>query len=252
MLRTLPLLVLAACSFNHRAVGTIAATIPATPTIESLEIVNTTGSVEVRATNGANEPSVEVTVLLNESRPETDFDPDFATHVEMERSGGAWRLVNRHANQADSKDWQLRFVVRVPAGGSVKVEQAVGIVDVQLPRTRDITVDNVTGSTTIAVPTIEGRVSALTATGRVRVTVTDNGPTAGCDIQCTTGKVVMELPETVHGDFSLDVATGAIDVNADYGLSTEREVTSASAKGRVGKGGTDYRLHVVTGQITLR
>lgn len=255
MLRVMPLVILAGCTIsangNHRVVGTVDAPIAEANALQQVTVVNLAGTISVRDAGDAG-ASIRADVLLSEDRPETDFEPDFARHVEVSREGDHLKIRNRHADQADHNDWQLRFELLLPAGVALDIEQVAGTVDVQLPRARDVAIDNTAGTIDLSIPAIEGRLTATAQTGTIDLAVADSGPTEGCEVDCTAGTITVRLPDEVHGDFDLGATAGNVDVDERYGLDIERSVTSVRAKGTVGQGGRRFRVHTVTGNVELR
>ena len=246
----------AACSIagmgNYRKVGAVSATIPNAGKLESIEIHNVAGTIDVQvADQGGARVDVDVDVLLEESRPETDFDGEFDSHVVMQQSGGRLTLRSTHVDDGDGDEWQLRFVVRVPAGVGVSIEQTAGNVDVRLPHARDVAVDTSAGRVTIVVPKVDGKVAVDARSGEIEVAVADSGP-SDCELSCTAGSIALELPKDPNVDFDLAATAGDISLASRFGLATTREIASASARGRVGNGGARVRARVVSGQISVR
>ncbi|MCA8949869.1 MAG: hypothetical protein KDE27_10230 [Planctomycetes bacterium] len=248
-------LALAGCSLqisgNHRPVGKVDAPIADAAGIERVEIENVAGKITVRACAAAD-AAVKAEVLLTEDRPESDFRADFASHVEVRREGKRLIVKNRHADTSDQNDWQLHLEVAVPAGVALDIEQAAGIVDVALPSSRDIAVANAAGEIAVDVPALDGKLVAHGSTGEIDVRIAERGPTGGCDLDCAAGNVTLTLPQDVAGSFDLGATVGNVSVADRFGLQTEREITSARARGKVGTGEATFRARTATGNVTVR
>jgi DUF4097 and DUF4098 domain-containing protein YvlB len=243
------------CSFsmsgNHRLVGKVDGAIVDAQTIDAIQVDNRAGKITIRACEAAA-ASVEVEVLLTEDRLESEFVADFEEHAKLDRTGSKLMITNAHARATDEQDWQLHFTINVPTGLSVTVNQIAGEVDVRLPSAKDVSVDTTAGVTNIAIADVTGKVTADAAAGQITVSVSNSGPTDGCDLDCTTGTVTLALPKGTSGMFDLRSTTGDVSVAKSYGLKSERSVTTVSAKGRVGNGGPTFHAHTVTGTVSLR
>ena len=253
-LLSLLLAVTSGCDFGgkHRSVGKVGAAIADAKTLVKLAIDNTAGTIEVREAKAADDARIEVEVLLIENRPESDFAPKIAEHVTVARDGSTLSLGNAHAGASDRNDWQLRFVVHVPSGVAIDIDQVVGAIDVALPSSRAVDVVNVTGSTAIAIPRVDGKLRAKVTTGSLDIRTESAVATGGYELGCVTGSIELRLPEEAHGAFDLSAITGEVDIDERFGLVAKRKITQATCKGEVGNGGPEVRAKVVTGQIVVR
>lgn len=236
---------------NHRPIGKVDGAIVDAQTIDAIQVDNRAGRITIRACEAAA-ASVEVEVLLTENRLESEFEADFNKHVKLDRTGTKLTITNAHAGASDEQDWQLRFIINVPTGLSVTVNQIAGQVDVKLPNAKDVSVDTKAGAINIAIADVTGKVTANVAAGQIKVSVSNSGPTNGCDLDCTTGTVTLALPKGTSGMFNLHSTTGSVSIAKHYGLTSKRSVTTVNAKGQVGNGGPTFRAHTVTGTVNLR
>lgn len=260
MVRALAPLLLIACSTTScsfeingklRPVGKVRAPIAEAQTLAELQVDNRAGSIVIRACE-ASKASIEVEVLLDEKRPETDFVDDFLQHIELQRTDNLLTVRSVHDHAPDARDWQLRYTIHVPAGIALRVDQIAGELDVQLPHTSDIRADLTAGTIGIAVGKVSGEVVANTESGEIRVVVTDSAPTGGCTLDCTAGTIMLTLPKGTNGRFDLAAITGDMSVASHYaGLNPQRSVTTMRAQGQVGNGGPMFHAHVISGVIRL-
>lgn len=248
-------LTLSACTItidgNHRPVGSVDGAIADAATIEAVHLHNRAGTIRIEACE-AEAASVHAEVLLAERRPDTDFAAAFGQHVQLERQGAELTIRNAHDQEADAEDWQLRFVVKVPAGLSVSIRQTAGTVVVRLPKANDIGVFTTAGTTDLQFDELDGRVTADSEAGQFTLSIKDRGPAKGCSINCTAGTVTLKLPKDTAGRFDLRAATGNVSVDKRFGLKPERSAGSVTARGQVGQGGPMIQAHTVAGTVRVR
>jgi hypothetical protein len=149
--------------------------------------------------------------------------------IDVTSTPGGVTITSRYARGVHGGG--VRYLIRVPSGASVQVENAAGAVDVA----------GVGGN--LGVETEAGEVTA--DAGRV-------GGSRSIDLRATTGAVTLYVApgssarvdaSSTVGDFSSNIA----------GVSSQREnLVGASGGGTIGAGTARIKLSTTTGAITLR
>jgi hypothetical protein len=124
----------------------------------------------------------------------------------------------------------VRYVIQVPNGASVDVENAAGAVHI--------------GG-------VDGNVTAHTQTGEIEANVGKVRAGRTIDISATTGAV--RLGMSSNSDGTVDARTTVGNVSSDFdAIERSRDnIVGASAKGTLGRGGGKVTLSTTTGEIDI-
>ncbi len=228
-----------------------------------LRVRDLSGSVKIERATGSN---VEVTGVKRWQKGNPDD-----VRFQVVNSGGdvticaVWnegRCDNRSASgrrrffrlptwgfwRRSHTDISADFVIRVPDGIKIDVQDVNGDVDVR------------GASADVIAKTVNGDVHAVTSGGSLRA-VTVNGdviahmdslPASGGDIrlETVTGNVVAELPAELNADLDARTVTGAL--RSDYQLQASGRIDPRRLRATIGTGSRHLRMSTVTGDVALR
>ncbi|MDQ6830353.1 MAG: DUF4097 family beta strand repeat-containing protein [Gemmatimonadota bacterium] len=153
---------------------------------------------------------------------------------------GFWR----HTNTDVSAD----FVIRVPDGVKIDVQDVNGDVDVR-GATSDVVAKTVNGD--VHTSSTGGALRAATVTGNVTAHM-DSLSESGGDIrlETVTGNVVAELPAALNAELDARTVTGGLQ--SDYTLQASGRINPQHVRARIGTGSRHLRISTVTGDVALR
>ncbi|MFO1053219.1 MAG: hypothetical protein U1F36_13485 [Planctomycetota bacterium] len=246
------LALIAACtvhSGSRRSVYRTTLSVPAEG-VNAITVSNNLGSVRfVNADDG--KVTVDLDVLLDESRPETDAVKVVESHLRVLQTGDQLELRDAHLGDHDREDWELRLVVHTPSGRALRVEQSAGAVDVDIAQCSTLSARCGNGTIQTRVGTVVGALDLHVETGQVDATVTAEARGGG-GLGVGNGQASLALPEHHKGVFDLAVTTGGLRVAPRFGLDVVRGTVGGKAHGSVGEGGPSFRIEVGTGELVLK
>lgn len=171
----------------------------------------------------------------------------FAEWIALAESGDTVTLRNARGDS----DHQLVLRVTLPRGQrAVLLHTVVGSINVDIDTAKSLDLRAETGSVRGRLKAIDGPLVGRVATGDFALDI--DGSCGGCDIDVAVGSLRLGLPADTKGVFELGVEVGGLAGLARFGLTEQRSITRATAKGTRGQGGPEFKLHVGTGQIMLR
>lgn len=234
---------------TRRKVGDVAHAVKPAAPVHKITVDQRVGSVRLVPATGA-EVRFAAEVWLSVARPETDFVPDFAKHVQVGESAGVLAIADAHTGP-DSDDWELRLTVQVPEGLDYQVELDAGGVAIELAAANEVRTKVGAGHTKVAVAALTGSAQIDLASGQAEVAVTKQGPARGLRVEVSAGTIQAVLPPDYACELSASVTAGDVDVAPRYGVRELRDHAASRATGKVGAGGPPVRLTVATGRVVL-
>jgi hypothetical protein len=251
----LPLLLAAAAcgGGRHVPIGKVSGTFAPTAAVEALVAELGSGSIVVEHEPG---PEVriraEVRVREGRAREYEGAQLEFSDHVRVAQSGGAVTVGSAHDGDADASDWQILLTVGVPLGIDVTAALGAGRAEVRLDEaeTIDATVD--AGEIVISSKIIADHLRAQVGAGRIRIAVGASAPRNGAEVSCSTGNVIVSLPQIVDGVFDVSADVGNVSIDPRFGIGISRSTTGSRAQGQVGNGRARYALSADVGQVEVR
>jgi hypothetical protein len=150
----------------------------------------------------------------------------------------------------------LRGAVRArSSNGAVRIEDVIGDVEIHTSNAKVsclCTCGHLAARSSngrIELEDHRGSVDAATSNGTIHCELEDIGK-SGIILSTSNGRIVLDLPEEVDGDFDIRVDNGLIRNSRE--LDPPSRERSGRVKGTVGRGGTPIRLRASNGTISIR
>jgi len=153
---------------------------------------------------------------------------------------------NNDSRNGNKVEVEMRYLVKVPAGARLTVDDVNG----------NVTVTGVDVDAKIA--TVNGDVifdgtgalSLETVNGKIIGTFRRASWEGTMDIQTVNGSVELTFPSDLNADISGETVNGGVD--SDFRITVEKGWGPKSFTGRIGSGGRRIKIETVNGGITLR
>ncbi len=208
------------------------------------ELENTNGGIEVERTDGS-QVQVQAERIARASSEEAARELLKKVDIVVDAGENRVRLRTKTPPGWNLGGVEVKYLVRVPAGIAVKVENTNGRVRLN---GLDGPVEATTTNGGVSGQGLSGRVRASTTNGGVDLTVTAVHPD-GVELSTTNGGVSLTLPATARADISASCTNGSISTS---GLSVETtESSRRRLEGRLNGGGPRVRLETVNGGVRL-
>lgn len=244
------LLVSAACSIDFVPRAEAREDWKKTYTVEaggSLEIENGNGRIIVRPGSG---PDVEI-VATRIAKAGTEEDAKKLLEemtIQESASASGVRLASR-ANRVNwgSRQYQVNYEVRAPAGMELRLSSTNGTIDVSDWDGR-VAMSATNGS--LEGKGLSGAVKADTTNGRVEIRL-DALHADGVSVDTTNGRVVVEVPRDAQGRIRARVTNGSIDVDG-LDIDASSSNTRRRFEGTFNGGGAPIEIETTNGSISVR
>jgi hypothetical protein len=212
-----------------------------------LQVVNTTGTVEVEGDTGT---TVDVVADRIARATTENAARDLLPRITITEQAAPGRVViqsERLGGIMIGASVEIDYHVKVPAGLVLRVRNTNGTIIVRRLVGRAVLADF---NGQIAAEALDGGIEARTVNGGVNVDATTVGRDP-IDLRTTNGQIDVSLPAEASGTLLATATNGSIDVN---GLRFESmgEQTRRRVRGRLNSGGTPIELATVNGSIHVR
>lgn len=222
---------------------------------DRVEISNINGNIDVTRAAGR---MAEVTVTKIVKKGDGTM-----VQAIMEEGGSSMRVctifVNRDPNRhtcdgdnnnssrgRDNFEVDMHYVVRVPAGAKLNVDDVNGNVTVT-GADADSKIETVNGD---IIFDGAGAASLETVNGKVVGTFSRAAWEGTMSVQTVNGSVELTFPADLSADVTGETVNGSI--NSIFPITIDQGFGPKSFKGRIGAGGRKLRIETVNGGITLR
>lgn len=222
---------------------------------DRLEISNINGHIEVTRAAGR---TADVTVTKTVKKGDGSM-----VKAIMEEGGGGMHVctifINREPNRRtcdgdnnnngrgrDNFDVDMRYVVRVPAGAMLSIDNVNGNITVT-GADNDSKIDTVNGDIIFD----GGSASSLeTVNGKIVGTFSRAAWEGTMSVETVNGSVELTFPANFDADVSGETVNGG--VHSVFPIKIDDGWGPKSFKGRIGNGGRKLRISTVNGGITLK
>lgn len=221
---------------------------------DRVEISNINGNIEVtRAAGGMAEVTVTKTVKKGDGTMVKAIMADggsgmhvctiYINHDPNRRScdGG-----NNTTGLNSGFDVQMHYVVRVPAGAKLAVDDVNGNVTVT-GGDADSKIETVNGD---VIFDGVGASSLETVNGKIVATFSGATWQGTLSVQTVNGSVELTFPADLSADVSGETVSG--NINSIFPITIDQGFGPKSFKGRIGAGGRKLKIETVNGGIVLR
>ncbi len=226
---------------------------------DRLEISNINGNVDVTRATGR---VAEVTVTKTVKRGDRSM-----VKAIMEEGGGGMRVCtvylnnnpdrrgcdgdsnngnNHNSRRRDNAEVEMHYVVHVPAGARLDVDDVNGNVTVT-GAGDDSKIETVNGDVNFDGA---GASSLSTVNGKVIGTFSRATWDGSMKVETVNGSVELTFPADFNAELSGETMNGS--VRTDFPITIDKGWGSKSFKGRIGTGGRSLRIETVNGEIVLR
>jgi DUF4097 and DUF4098 domain-containing protein YvlB len=210
-----------------------------------VELENTNGGIDVQPADG---PQVEVVAekiakAHNEERAKEVLKQ---IEISVEQAGDRLKIESKYPKGLQMASAEIRYVLRVPANVSVKVENTNGGI-----KLTDLSnaVDASTTNGGVRGTSLKGPVRASTTNGGVDIDV-DAVHADGIELNTTNGGVKLHLPDSAKADISASCVNGGISTGG-LPLDNSGERSRRRIDGRLNGGGPRVRLETVNGGVSI-
>lgn len=222
---------------------------------DRVEIENISGPIEVSRASGR---TAEVSITKTVHRGDGNL-----VKAIMEPSGSGMKVctiyLNRDRNRNtcsgdnnndsrghDSFDIEMHYVVKVPAGARLSVDNVNGTVTVT-GADADARVETVNGD--LRFDGVGAR-SLETVNGRITATFSRASWEGSMEVQTVNGLVSLTFPADLSAEVSGETVNGGIQ--SDFPITVEKGFGPKSFSGRIGAGGRRLKVETVNGAIMLK
>jgi hypothetical protein len=225
---------------------------------DRLEISNINGNVDVTRATGR---VAEVTVTKTVKRGDGSM-----VKAIMEEGGSGMRVCtvylynnpdrrtcdggndrnNHDSHGRDNSEVEMRYVVHVPAGARLDVDDVNGNVTVT-GAGEDSKIETVNGDVDFDGA---GASSLSTVNGKVIGTFSRAAWQGSMKVETVNGSVELTFPADFSAELSGETVNGSI--RTDFPITIDKGWGSKSFKGRIGAGGHSLKIETVNGEIVLR
>jgi DUF4097 and DUF4098 domain-containing protein YvlB len=209
------------------------------------ELENTNGSIDVQPSDGSQ---IEVAAERIAKAASDEAAKALLKEIDItvDQSGDRVRLKSKYPRGLRMASVEIRYVVKVPATVSVKVENTNGRVTLTGLANA---VDARTTNGGVSGRGLKGPVRASTTNGGVNVDV-DVVHADGIELNTTNGGVKLQLPESAKADISATCVNGGISTER-LALDGSGETSRRRVDGRLNGGGPRVRLETVNGGVRI-
>jgi DUF4097 and DUF4098 domain-containing protein YvlB len=153
---------------------------------------------------------------------------------------------NNSSRGHDSFDVDMHYVVKVPAGARVSVDNVNGNVTVT-GADADSKIETVNGDVLFEGV---GASSLETVNGKIVATISRAAWEGTMEVQTVNGSVTLTFPADLSAEVSGETVRGGIQ--SDFPITVEKGFGPKSFSGRIGAGGRRLKVETVNGAIVLK
>lgn len=223
---------------------------------EQLEVSNINGNIEVSRASGR---MAEVTVTKTVKKGDGSM-----VKAIMEEGGSGMRVCtvfvnrdpgrrtcngdnNNNGRGRDNFEVEMHYVVRVPAGARLSVDDVNGNVTVT-GTDGDAKLETVNGDVRFDGA---GATSLETVNGKIIATFSRATWEGTLSIQTVNGSVDLTFPGDLSAEISGETVNGGVSSSA-FPITIDKGWGPKSFRGRIGSGGRRLKIETVNGEIILR
>jgi DUF4097 and DUF4098 domain-containing protein YvlB len=219
-----------------------------------VEIDNISGPIEVsRASGRIADVSITKTVRRGDGtlvkaimEPSGSGMKVCTIYLNRDRNRNSCSGDNNDSKGHDSFDVEMHYVVKVPAGARLSVDNVNGTVTVT-GADADASVETVNGD--VRFDGVGAR-SLETVNGKVIATFSKAAWEGSMEVQTVNGSVSLTFPADLSAEVSGETVNGGIQ--SDFPITVEKGFGPKSFSGRIGAGGRRLKVETVNGAITIK